>query len=113
MATSFLSMNPQQFNPYQSYNSTSTSGTSDAQASMPQPPSQPTSTASSSAAQDDTVKLSETAQAKLMHQQGQSVSAIASALGTSTKQIDSDLNITLDEALQKTLEETTSSAAAS
>lgn len=106
MSTSFLS-----FNPYQNFNFQQASGTSDAQASMPQPPSQPTpSSSSSAAAQDDSVKLSETAQAKLLHQQGQSVSAIAASLGTSTKAIDEDLGITLSEAMQKTLEETTTAA---
>jgi uncharacterized FlaG/YvyC family protein len=60
--------------------------------------------------QDDTVKLSETAQAKLLHQQGQSVSAIASTLGTTAKAINEDLGITLEETIAKTLEETASAA---
>jgi hypothetical protein len=60
--------------------------------------------------QDDTVKLSETAQAKLLHQQGQSVSAIASTLGTTTKAINEDLGITLEETIAKTLQETVSAA---
>lgn len=113
MATSFLSMNTQQYNPYQNFAPQQTSSTSGSQDTTAQPTTQPTSTASSSssAQDDDTVKLSETAQAKLMHQQGQSVSAIAASLGTTTKQIDQDLSITLDEELQKTLEATTSSAA--
>jgi hypothetical protein len=60
--------------------------------------------------QSDTVKLSQTAQAKLLHSQGQSVSNIANSLGTTTKEIDNDLGITLEKELEKTLQETESSA---
>jgi hypothetical protein len=41
----------------------------------------------------DTVEISTAAQAKLLHQQGQSVSSIASALGTDTKTVDGYLGI--------------------
>lgn len=105
MSTSFLS-----FNPYQSFSSQPFSGTTGTQDFMPQPPSQSTSTSSSAATQDDSVKLSETAQAKLLHQQGQSVSAIAASLGTTTAAINEDLGITIDEALQKALEQTTAAS---
>jgi hypothetical protein len=60
--------------------------------------------------QSDTVKLSEAGKAKLLHSQGQSVGNIASSLGTTTKEINSDLGITLDEELEKTLQETESAA---
>jgi hypothetical protein len=72
--------------------------------------SETASTTATSDSQSDTVKLSETAQAKLLHSQGQSVGTIASALGTTTKQIDSDLGITLEKELEKTLQETESAA---
>jgi hypothetical protein len=56
------------------------------------------------------VRLSETARAKLLHSQGEAVQAIASSLGTTSKEIDNDLGITLDEELQKVLQETESAA---
>ena len=49
---------------------------------------------------EDTVKLSEAAQAKQMHSSGQSVSAIATALGTSVSTVDSYLGITDTALLQ-------------
>jgi hypothetical protein len=54
--------------------------------------------------QQDTVKLSETAQAKLLYKQGQSVSTIASTLGTSASAINADLGITLQKAVEKAIE---------
>lgn len=60
--------------------------------------------------QSDTVKLSEAAHAKLLHSQGQSVGNIANALGTTTKEIDSDLGITLENDLEKAIQETESAA---
>jgi hypothetical protein len=53
--------------------------------------------------QQDTVKLSQAAQAKLLYKQGQSVSAIASALGTTSSAIDEDLGITLEKAIEKAI----------
>jgi len=60
--------------------------------------------------QGDTVTLSEAAQARLMRAQGKSVSSIASSLGTSTKEIDNDLGITVEEALEKAIQQTESAA---
>lgn len=70
--------------------------------------SETASTTATSDSQSDTVKLSEAAQAKLLHAQGQSVSNIASSLGTTTKEINSDLGITLEKELEKAVEETVS-----
>jgi hypothetical protein len=53
---------------------------------------QPTRT---TAATQDTVQISAAAQAKLLHQAGQSVNSIASALGTSVSTVDSYLGITV------------------
>jgi hypothetical protein len=58
--------------------------------------------------QQDSVKLSETAQAKLLYKQGDGVSTIASALGTTTKEIDNDLGLTLEKELEQTLQATLS-----
>jgi uncharacterized FlaG/YvyC family protein len=71
---------------------------------------QATTTTNNSTAQSDSVRLSETARAKLLHSQGEAVQAIASSLGTTSKEIDNDLGITLDEELQKVLQETESAA---
>ncbi|MDR3750546.1 MAG: hypothetical protein P4K94_03575 [Terracidiphilus sp.] len=65
-----------------------------------------TTTATKTSSQDDTVKLSEAGQAKLLYNQGKSVSLIASTLGTTSKEIDNDLGITLEKAIEKTLEST-------
>jgi hypothetical protein len=56
--------------------------------------------------EDDSVKLSTTAQAKSMYKQGQSVSTIAASLGTDTKTVNNLLGITLEKAIEKTLETT-------
>jgi hypothetical protein len=77
------------------YNTTQTSTTSTAQ-----------KTEADTTSQEDSVKLSEAAQAKLLYKQGQSVSAIASLLGTTAKAIDDDLGLTLEKTIEKTLEET-------
>jgi len=45
------------------------------------------------APEEDTVKLSASAQAETMHQAGQSISSIASSLGTSVSTVDSYLGI--------------------
>ena len=60
--------------------------------------------------QSDTVKLSEAAQAKLLHSQGQTVSNIANSLGTTAKEIDSDLGITLEKELEQAIQQTESAA---
>jgi len=44
---------------------------------------------------EDTVKLSAAAQAETMHEAGQSISSIASSLGTSVSTVDSYLGITV------------------
>jgi hypothetical protein len=104
MATSFPSFNlyntQQSFAPYQASSAQDT-------ASQDTQSAQTTQSASS---QDDTVQLSEKAKAKLLYQQGASVSNIASELGTSAKEINSDLNLT--DATEKILEETASTATA-
>jgi DNA-binding NarL/FixJ family response regulator len=56
--------------------------------------------------QEDTVKLSPMAQAKLLHQEGKSVAVIASSLGTDTKTVDDYLGITLEQTIEKTLQST-------
>jgi len=58
------------------------------------------------ASQEDSVKLSAEAQAKSLYKQGQSVSTIASTLGTDTKTVNNLLGITLEKAIEKTLETT-------
>jgi hypothetical protein len=68
------------------------------------------STTAAANSQSDTVTLSEAGKAKLLHSQGQGVSNIANSLGTTTKEIDSDLGITLEKELEKTLQETESAA---
>jgi hypothetical protein len=45
--------------------------------------------------EEDTVKLSAAAQAESMHQAGQSISSIASSLGTNVSTVDSYLGITV------------------
>jgi hypothetical protein len=51
----------------------------------------------------DTVTLSAAAQAKALHQSGQSVASIASSLGTDTKTVDEYLGIAVAEALNEAL----------
>ena len=96
------------------FNSNSLLGTTQSSNSIPaantsgQPKT--SSTAATDSSQSDTVKLSVAAQAKLLHSQGQSVSNIASTLGTTTKEINSDLGITLEKELEKALQETEAAA---
>ena len=52
--------------------------------------------------EEDTVKLSASAQAETMHQAGQSISSIASLLGTTVSTIDSYLGITVAVAVPLT-----------
>jgi response regulator of citrate/malate metabolism len=56
---------------------------------------QPASTTGTAPATTDTVQISAAAQAKILHQAGQSVNSIASALGTSVSTVDSYLGITV------------------
>jgi len=56
--------------------------------------------------QEDTLKLSAPAQAKMLQQQGQSVNMIAATLGTNAKTINDYLGITLEQTLEKTLQAT-------
>jgi hypothetical protein len=72
---------------------------------------QTTADQASTAAKEDSVRLSEAAQAKLLYTQGQSVATIASSLGTTSTAFDNDLGITLEKAIEKTLEETLSAKA--
>jgi hypothetical protein len=67
-------------------------------------------TASSS--QEDTVKISQAAQAKLLHKQGESVSTIASSLGTDVSSIDGYLGIkATTQVAQASTSSTTSTSA--
>jgi hypothetical protein len=68
-------------------------------------------TAATTTAQDDTVKLSAAAEAKMLYKQGQGVSTIAASLGTDAKTVDSYLGLTLEKAIEKTLETTLSAKA--
>jgi hypothetical protein len=52
--------------------------------------------------EEDTVKLSAAAQAETMHQAGQTISAIASSLGTNVSTVDSYLGITVAVAVPLT-----------
>lgn len=70
---------------------------------------QPTTTTAST---KDTVQISAAAQAKLLHQAGQSVKSIASALGTDTKTVDDYLGIATTEALTAALKSAESAATA-
>jgi hypothetical protein len=96
------------------FNSNSQLGTMQSIGSMPaaNASSQPktASTTATPNSQSDTVKLSVAAQAKLLHSQGQSIANIANSLGTTTKEIDSDLGITLEKELEQAIQETESVA---
>ena len=52
--------------------------------------------------EEDTVKLSDSAQAESMHQAGQSISSIASSLGTNVSTVDGYLGITVAVAVPLT-----------
>ena len=58
--------------------------------------------------QDDTVKLSSAALAKQLYHQGETVKTIASELGTTTKDVDSYLNITEEKALEEAIQSSVS-----
>lgn len=72
---------------------------------------QPTKT-TDAASTKDTVQISAAAQAKLLHQQGQSVAVIAASLGTTAKTVDDYLGIALTQELEKTLQATEAAATA-
>ncbi|HUD74616.1 MAG TPA: hypothetical protein VMQ76_06040 [Terracidiphilus sp.] len=59
----------------------------------------------------DTVTLSAAAQARVLHQSGQSIASIASALGTDTKTVDSYLGITVTAAIDQALQAAASARA--
>jgi len=63
------------------------------------------------ASQEDSVKLSAEAQAKSLYKQGQSVSTIASTLGTDTKTVNNYLGLTLEKEIEQTLQSTLSAKA--
>jgi hypothetical protein len=93
-------------NLYNTAQASSTTGTPGDSSATTRP--QDTSAKSAALLKDDTdtVKLSTTAQAKLLHAEGQSVNTIAASLGTSAKAINDILGITLEKAIEKTLQET-------
>jgi len=72
---------------------------------------QPTKT-TATADTKDTVQISAAAQAKILHQAGQSVKSIASALGTDTKTVDDYLGIAASEALTAALKSAESATTA-
>lgn len=63
-----------------------------------------TTTQADTASQNDTVKISAAAQAKILHQSGESVANIASTLGTDTKTVDDYLGITVTKAVEQALQ---------
>jgi hypothetical protein len=63
----------------------------------------PTPTPVATTSKGDTVTLSAAAQARVLHQSGQSVASIASALGTDTKTVDSYLGIAVTAAVNEAL----------
>ena len=88
------------------YNTTQTSTDNTAQTSA----GAKVAATSQTTSQDDSVKLSTQAQAKSLYKEGQSVSTIASSLGTDTKTINNYLGITLQKEIEQTLQSTLSAA---
>jgi NADH:ubiquinone oxidoreductase subunit E len=84
----------------------STLSTASTQASTAQTASATTQTQ----AQEDTVKISQAAQERLLYKQGESVSTIASTLGTTAKAVNEDLGLTLEKEIAQTLQATQASA---
>ena len=70
-----------------------------------------TTTPAATTSKGDTVTLSAAAQAKVLHQSGQSVASIASALGTDTKTVDDYLGITVTNAINEALKAATAAKA--
>jgi hypothetical protein len=92
------------------YNTTqATSATATQQATKTAPTPAATTTTTS---KGDTVTLSAAAQARVLHQSGQSVASIASALGTDTKTVDSYLGITVTQAIDQALKAAEAAATA-
>lgn len=56
--------------------------------------------------EDDSVKLSQAAQERMLYKQGESVSTIASTLGTTSKTVNEDLGIALEKEIEQTLQAT-------
>ena len=83
-----------------SYGTTSTNATHEAAKNT----EASTTTQASTASQNDTVKISAAAQAKILHQSGESVANIASSLGTDTKTVDDYLGITVTKAIDQALQ---------
>lgn len=107
MATMITALTGTTAESYSASQLTATTAGTTAQTTTAQTATTQTTTTQTTAAQEqDDVKLSAAAQAKLLHQQGQSVQVIASSLGATVKQVDDYLGITLQEQLQKTIEET-------
>jgi hypothetical protein len=69
-------------------------------------------TPAATTATKDTVQISAAAQARLLHQQGQSVNSIATALGTDSKTVDDYLGITTAAALTAAVKAAESAATA-
>jgi DNA-binding NarL/FixJ family response regulator len=86
------------FNTSSLYSTTQTATTSAPQTAAATP--------ATTTSQEDTVKLSATAQAKQLYHQGQGVSTIAASLGTDTKTVNNYLGITLEKEIAQTLEAT-------
>jgi hypothetical protein len=72
-----------------------------------------TTTPVAATSKGDTVTLSAAAQAKVLHQSGQSVASIASALGTDSKTVDSYLGIDVTTAVDQAVQAATATATAS
>ena len=68
-------------------------------------------TPAATTSKEDTVTLSAAAQAKVLHQSGQSVASIASSLGTDTKTVDEYLGITVTNAINEALKAATAAKA--
>jgi hypothetical protein len=62
----------------------------------------PAQAETASTPEEDSVRLSDAAQAETMHQAGQSISSIASSLGTNVSTVDSYLGITVAVAVPLT-----------
>jgi hypothetical protein len=71
-----------------------------------------TTTPAATTSKADTVTLSAAAQARVLHQSGQSIASIASALGTDTKTVDSYLGITVTQAIDQALKAAEAAATA-
>lgn len=86
-----------------SYNTTSAASAGTVQeVTTPTATAAPTTAATPS--HEDTVKISAAAQARLLHQSGESVANIASSLGTSTATVDSYLGIQVTQAIDQALQ---------